>query len=103
LVSMAPTLAYESAVLGRGHSLPTALLEDVTTPTLVMHGSAGAPSMRAAAEALSQAIPNSQFLTLAGQTHGVRPKVLAPVLADFFVAPKNSILLKGGTNDELGP
>jgi pimeloyl-ACP methyl ester carboxylesterase len=84
LVSMAPTLAYESAVLGKGHSLPTALLAGVTTPTLVMHGGAGAPFMRDAAKALSQALPNAQLRTLAGQTHGVRPKVLAPVLAEFF-------------------
>jgi pimeloyl-ACP methyl ester carboxylesterase len=84
LVSMAPTLAYESAVLGKGHSLPTALLASIATPTLVMHGGAGAPSMRDAAKALSQAIPNAQLRTLAGQTHGVRPKVLAPVLAEFF-------------------
>lgn len=84
LVSMAPTLAYESAVLGKGHSLPTALLAGITTPTLVMHGGAGAPSMRDAAKALSQALPNAQLRTLAGQTHAVRPKVLAPVLAEFF-------------------
>jgi pimeloyl-ACP methyl ester carboxylesterase len=84
LISMAPTLVYESAVLGKGHSLPTALLAGITTPTLVMHGGAGAPSMRDAAKALSQALPNAQLRTLAGQTHGVRPKVLAPVLAEFF-------------------
>jgi pimeloyl-ACP methyl ester carboxylesterase len=84
LVSMAPTLAYESAVLGKGHSLPTELLARIPTPTLVMHGGAGAPPMRDAARALSQAIPNAQLRTLAGQTHGVRPKVLAPVLAEFF-------------------
>jgi pimeloyl-ACP methyl ester carboxylesterase len=84
LVSMAPTLAYESRVLGKGHSLPTALLAGVTTPTLVMHGGAGATSMRDAAKALSQALPSAQLRTLAGQKHGVRPKVLAPVLTEFF-------------------
>jgi pimeloyl-ACP methyl ester carboxylesterase len=84
LEAMAPTLAYESAVLGQGHSLPTALLAGVATPTLVMHGGAGAPSMRDAAKAISEAIPNAQLCTLAGQTHGVRPKVLAPVLEEFF-------------------
>lgn len=84
LEAMAPTLAHESAVLGQGHSLPTALLAGVTTPTLIMHGGAGAPSMRDAAQALSQAIPHARLRTLAGQTHGVRPKVLAPVLEEFF-------------------
>lgn len=84
LEAMAPTLAYDSDVLGEGHSLPTAHLAGITTPTLVMHGGAGAPSMRDAARAISEAIPNAQLRTLAGQTHGVRPKVLAPVLAEFF-------------------
>jgi pimeloyl-ACP methyl ester carboxylesterase len=84
LEALAPTLAYDSDVLGEDQSLPTALLSRVTTPTLVMHGGAGAPSMRDAAQAISEAIPNAQLRTLAGQTHGVRPKVIAPVLADFF-------------------
>jgi len=84
LKAMAPTLAYDSDALGEGHSLPTALLSGITTPTLVMHGGAGSPSMRDAAQAISEAIPNAQLRTLAGQTHGVRPKVLAPVLAEFF-------------------
>ena len=51
---------------------------------LVMHGGAGALSMRDAARAINEAIPNAQLRTLAGQTHGVRPKVLAPVLGEFF-------------------
>jgi len=84
LDAMAPTLAYDSDVLGEVHSLPTRLLSSITTPTLVMHGGAGAPSMRDAAQAISEAIPNARLRTLAGQTHGVRPKVIAPVLADFF-------------------
>lgn len=84
LVKMAPTLAYDSEVLGIGHSLPTARFSRITTRTLVMHGSAGAPSMREAAQAISKALPNSQLRTLARQTHGVSPKVLAPVLEEFF-------------------
>ena len=84
LEAMAPTLAYESGVLGEGHSLPTALLASITTPTLVMHGGTGAPAMRDAARAIKEAIPNAKLRTLAGQKHGVSPKVLAPVLEEFF-------------------
>jgi pimeloyl-ACP methyl ester carboxylesterase len=84
LERLAPTLAYDSDILGEGHSLPTALLAGITTPTLVMHGGAGTPAMRDTAQAISEAIPKAQLRTLAGQTHGVRPKVLAPVLAEFF-------------------
>jgi pimeloyl-ACP methyl ester carboxylesterase len=84
LETMAPTLAYDSDVLGEGHSLPTALLAGITTPTLVMHGGAGAPFMREAALAISETIPNAQLRTLPGQTHGVRPKALVPILVEFF-------------------
>jgi pimeloyl-ACP methyl ester carboxylesterase len=84
LVRLAPTLAYDSEVLGKGHSLPAARLSRVTVPTLVMHGGAGAPFMRDAAQAISKIIPKAQLRTLAGQTHGVSPKVLAPVLEKFF-------------------
>jgi hypothetical protein len=49
-----------------------------------MHGGAGAPFMRDAALAISKIIPKAKLRTLAGQTHGVSPKVLAPVLEEFF-------------------
>ncbi len=84
LEKLAPTLVYDSEVLGEGHALPAALLSRVTTPTLVMHGSAGSPAMRDAAHAISEAIPKAELRSLARQTHGVSPKVLAPVLEEFF-------------------
>jgi pimeloyl-ACP methyl ester carboxylesterase len=85
LEKLAPTLAYDSEVLGEGHALPAARLSQITIPTLVMHGGAGAPFMRDAAKAVSEAIPQAQLRTLAHQTHGVSPKVLAPVLEEFFL------------------
>ncbi len=84
LEKLAPTLRYDSEVLGEGHALPAALLSRVSTPTLVIHGGAGSPAMRDAAQAISQAIPKADLRTLARQTHGVSPKVLAPVLEEFF-------------------
>ncbi len=84
LEKLAPTLVYDSEVMGEGHALSAAFLGRITTPTLVMHGGAGAPSMREAAQAISRAIPKAQLRTLVGQTHGVRPKALAPLLGEFF-------------------
>lgn len=84
LEKLAPTLVYDSEVLGEGHALPTALLARVRTPTLVMHGGAGSPAMRDAARAISEGIRKAELRTLARQTHGVSPKVLAPVLEGFF-------------------
>lgn len=84
LEAIAPTLAYDSDVLGEGHSLPTSRVAGISSPTLVMNGGAGTPPMGEAAQALSKAIPNAQLRTLEGQTHGVSPKVLTPVLVEFF-------------------
>ena len=85
LEKLAPTLAYDSEVLGEGHAMSPSRLSGVTVPTLVMHGGAGAPALRDAAQAISQAIPKAQLRTLERQTHGVSPKVLAPVLIEFFL------------------
>lgn len=84
LVAMAPTLAYDSDTLGEGYALPKALLTGITTPTLVMHGGKGSESMRGTAEAISKTIPKAKLLTLEGETHGVSPKAVAPILMDFF-------------------
>lgn len=85
LEKLAPTLAYDSEVLGEGHALPAARVSEITIPTLVMHGGAGAPFMRDAAREMGEALPQAQLRTLAHQTHGVSPKVLAPVLEEFFL------------------
>jgi pimeloyl-ACP methyl ester carboxylesterase len=84
LEAMAPTLAYDSEIMGEGHALPVPLLKSIKIPTLVMHGGAGAIQMRDAAQAISTYIPHVQTITLTGQTHGVSPKSLAPVLIEFF-------------------
>jgi pimeloyl-ACP methyl ester carboxylesterase len=84
LEEMATTLAYDSEIMGEGHALPVPLLKRIKIPTLVMHGGAGTIPMREAAKAITKYIPYVQLRTLAGQTHGVSPKALAPVLIEFF-------------------
>jgi pimeloyl-ACP methyl ester carboxylesterase len=81
--SVAPTLAYDDAIMGDG-SVPTGLLESVTAPALVMDGGESPAFMRGAARAVADGLPNAQYRTLQGQTHDVDPVVLAPVLVAFF-------------------
>jgi hypothetical protein len=40
--------------------------------------------MRNAMRELAAVVPGAQHRTLPGQTHMVKPKVLAPVLGEFF-------------------
>jgi pimeloyl-ACP methyl ester carboxylesterase len=89
MAAVAPTLAYDhAAILGEPWSVPAELAARVQVPALVMAGDASLPFMPDAARVLSQAIPHGRLRMLAGQTHAVDPRVLAPVLADFFT-PKD--------------
>lgn len=84
LEALAPTLAYDSVVLGEDRSVPTELAAKVRASTLVMYGEANPPFMRDTAVALKKAVPNAQLRMLEGQTHDVKPEALAPVLKEFF-------------------
>jgi len=83
LEAIAPTLAYDNAILGDG-SVPTEPASAITVSTLVMDGGASPPFMHEAAQALTQAIANARHHRLEGQTHNVAPEALAPVLVQFF-------------------
>jgi pimeloyl-ACP methyl ester carboxylesterase len=87
MLAMAPTLAYDNAVVGVGRAVPVGLAAQVKAPTLVMDGSASAgpmPFMRATADQLGRVIPDARRQTLDGQAHDVNAKALAPVLRKFF-------------------
>jgi pimeloyl-ACP methyl ester carboxylesterase len=85
--AVAPTLAYDhAAILGEPWSVPAELAARVPVPTLVISGDAGLPFMPDAARVLSQAIPQGRLRMLAGQTHEVKPGVLAPVLVEFLTS-----------------
>ncbi len=82
--AIAPTFGYDAALMGQDGSVPTERAACITVPTLIMDGDASFPSMHVTAQALANAIPNAQHLTLKGQTHQVSADALAPVLVTFF-------------------
>lgn len=82
--AVAPTIAYDAAVLGEDASVPTERATRVAVPALIMDGGASYPFMHIAAVALANAIPNAQHRTLEGQTHEVAAEAIAPVLVEFF-------------------
>lgn len=83
LEALAPTLAYDDAVLGDG-AVPAERFAAVTARTLVVCGGFSSARSRAATRTLAEALPRARHRTLTGQTNEVAPQVLAPVLADFF-------------------
>lgn len=87
LLAMAPTLAYDNAVVGDDRSVPVGRAAKIKALTLVMDGGASLktmPFMRPTADKLAKAIPGAQRLTVEGQAHDVSPKALAPILQKFF-------------------
>ena len=87
MLAMAPTLAYDNAVVGDDRSVPVAVAAKVKASSLVMDGSASAgpmPFMRPTADKLAKAIPGARRQVVEGQAHDVSPKVLAPLLLKFF-------------------
>ncbi|MFC8201981.1 alpha/beta fold hydrolase [Streptomyces sp. NPDC057298] len=85
LEAVAPTLAYDNAVMGDG-LIPRKRLTSVPVPVLALAGGASPGWMRESARATAEAAPDGTYRVLEGQTHVVDPGVLAPALAEFFAA-----------------
>jgi pimeloyl-ACP methyl ester carboxylesterase len=89
LEAVAHTLAYDAAIMGDtqlGKPLPADRWAAVTIPTLLMVGGKSPAWMQRGVRELEDLLPRVQRRTLDGQTHMVKPKVLAPVLDEFFAA-----------------
>lgn len=87
MVDMAPTLAYDNALLGEDRAVPVTAAYRIKALTLVLDGGASAgpmPFMRATADKIAKAIPGAQRRTVEGQAHDVSAKALAPILLKFF-------------------
>jgi pimeloyl-ACP methyl ester carboxylesterase len=83
--AIAPTIAYDAAVVGEDASVPTERAASVAVPALIMVGGASQHAfMHDTAKALAKAIPHAQYRTLEGQTHEVAAEAIAPVLVEFF-------------------
>jgi pimeloyl-ACP methyl ester carboxylesterase len=81
--AVAPTLAYDNAVMAGG-LVPRDRLAAVTAPVLAVAGGASPEWMREGTRAVAEAAPKGSYRVLEGQTHMVDPTALAPVLAEFF-------------------
>jgi pimeloyl-ACP methyl ester carboxylesterase len=87
LKAIAHTLPYDTAIMAnnqRGKPLPDDQWASVLAPTLVVDGGKSPAWMRNAARALAEVLPNAEYNTLPGQTHMLKPRVIAPVLVEFL-------------------
>jgi len=87
LEAMAPTLAYDSEIMGdisRDGTVPVDQAGRVTAPALVLTGGADYPWMSDVGRRLAETMPKGRHRVLEGQEHVVPPEVLVPVLTEFF-------------------
>lgn len=87
LKAVADTVIYDSAIVDEhlhGKPLPVGRWATVTQPTLILAGGRSPAWMQNAMDALAGALPAAEHRTLAGQTHMLKPKVVAPVLEEFL-------------------
>jgi pimeloyl-ACP methyl ester carboxylesterase len=87
LEALAPTLAYDSAVMGdvsRGGTVPADVAGRVTAPTLVLVGGASPEWMIDVGREVADAVQNGNHRVLEGQEHVVPPEILAPVVKEFL-------------------
>jgi pimeloyl-ACP methyl ester carboxylesterase len=87
LKAVAPTLVHDITIVEahqRGRPLPYGRWAAVAVPALVMDGGKSPVWMRNAQRALAAALPNATARTLPGQTHMVKPAVLAAAAVEFF-------------------
>lgn len=87
LEAVAHTLPYDVAVMGEtvyGKPLAPAPWASIATPTLVIDGAKSPASLRKAADALAELMPNAERRTLAGQSHNPSMNVLGRVLEEFL-------------------
>lgn len=81
----ANTLPYETKVLNN-FIAPLERLTAISVPTRVMVGGKAAAVMAAAQSDIAGSIPGAEHRVLAGQTHQVSEKAVAPQLVEFFTA-----------------
>ena len=83
LEAVAHTLPYDAAVM-TAFRIPRARFASIEVPVLVMNGGKTDPRLRNAARTIADVVPAARYGELAGQTHNVKPGVLAPAVAEFF-------------------
>ncbi|HEY3869887.1 MAG TPA: alpha/beta hydrolase [Actinocrinis sp.] len=87
LKAVAPTVVYDTAFVEpylKGHPLPAERWAAIDLPTLVLLGGKSPAWMKHGVQELAGRLPGARLQVLDGQTHMVKPGVVAPVLREFF-------------------
>jgi pimeloyl-ACP methyl ester carboxylesterase len=89
LTAVAPTLPYDVALVApfrKQAPLPVGYYDAVTAETLLVSGDKSYPYMRNAQPLIAAALPHGRVVTVPGQTHDVKAKAIAPLIAAHLLA-----------------
>ncbi|WP_433428967.1 alpha/beta fold hydrolase [Nonomuraea sp. CA-141351] len=82
LEAIAPTLVYDTTLTS---SARPGRYASVAVPTLLVGSENSPETLRTSTEEIARAVPGARHRSLPGGFHDVEPKVLAPVLTEFFL------------------
>lgn len=82
--ALARTLCCDFAVLDGG-LIPACRMAKIRLPTLFLDGGASPGWARASVRAAASLVPGARHVSMEGQDHGVANRILAPLLADYFL------------------
>jgi pimeloyl-ACP methyl ester carboxylesterase len=88
MLGIAHTLPFDlSLVIGhqQGQPIPAGYYDAVAPETLVLAGGKSPASMQNAQAAIAEAVPHARLVTLPGQTHMVKPTVVAAAVTPFLL------------------
>jgi len=83
LEALAHTLAYDMRITSNAPAIVDRA-SGLAAPVCIWNGTASPPWMHDGARVLANAVAHGETRTLAGQTHDVDPKVLAPALVEWL-------------------
>ena len=89
LTGVAHTLPHDLTIVidhQQGRPIPPGLYDAVSAPTLVIAGGKSPEYLRNAQADVADAVPHGRLETLPGQTHLIKAKVTAPVVAAHLLA-----------------
>ena len=80
------TIEHDYRILAdaRESDAPPLRWSNIQVPVSVVDGDSSFPFMEAGADWVAAGVPGAKRRTLAGQSHECDPKVLGPVIGDFF-------------------
>jgi pimeloyl-ACP methyl ester carboxylesterase len=90
LEAIAPTLAYDNAVMGDG-AVPVSAAQASDMPTLILVTSGSPAFKHEAVESLISHMPRARLKTLEVELQGFAPEIAAPALIEFFTSATNNL------------